>query len=139
MEKDPLFHRDPAAWSSIPEQRERAVLQNNALFHYNFITEDDIMQNPSKIHKLSELLAQFDLSMSARLSLSNQVFANAVLTLGTDRHQKYYDGTKNNEIFGAFCLTEMAHGSNTQKMATTATFDPKSQEFVINTPRPEDM
>ena len=137
MEKDPLFHRDPASWPSIAEQRELAVKQNNAIIKYNF--EDEVMENPMKMQKLSETLSQFDLAMGSRLGLSTRVFGNGVRALGTERHAKFYQGVKEMDMFGAFCLTEMAHGSNTQKMATTATYDPKSEEFVINSPNTEDM
>ena len=38
------------------------------------------------------------------------------------------------ENVGCFCLTELGYGNNAIKMETTATYDEKTQEFVINSP-----
>ncbi|ULT92639.1 hypothetical protein L3Y34_010025 [Caenorhabditis briggsae] len=37
-------------------------------------------------------------------------------------------------IIGTYAQTEMGHGTNLSKLETTATYDPKSQEFVLHTP-----
>lgn len=38
------------------------------------------------------------------------------------------------QIGGAFCLTEIGHGTNTKAMRTEASFDVKTQQFVLHTP-----
>ncbi|GMR33139.1 hypothetical protein PMAYCL1PPCAC_03335, partial [Pristionchus mayeri] len=38
-------------------------------------------------------------------------------------------------ILGTFAQTELGHDSNLSKLETTATYDPKTQEFVIHTPQ----
>ncbi|KAG6487504.1 hypothetical protein ZIOFF_056090 [Zingiber officinale] len=38
------------------------------------------------------------------------------------------------QIIGYYARTELGHGSNVQGLETTATFDPKTDEFVIHSP-----
>ncbi|KAI6207197.1 hypothetical protein M3Y99_01861900 [Aphelenchoides fujianensis] len=40
----------------------------------------------------------------------------------------------NREFIGTYAQTEIGHGTNLKKLETTATYDPKTQEFVLNTP-----
>lgn len=41
---------------------------------------------------------------------------------------------KNLDILGCYAQTELAHGSDVRGLQTTATFDKKTDEFVIHTP-----
>ncbi|CAD5233697.1 unnamed protein product [Bursaphelenchus xylophilus] len=40
----------------------------------------------------------------------------------------------NGEFIGTYAQTEMAHGTNLKKLETTATYDPETKEFVMNSP-----
>src|SRR5690606_23359425 len=63
------------------------------------------------------------------------LFGSAVLQLGTEaHHDKWLPGIMDLSIPGAFAMTEIGHGSDVAAAATTATFDPETDEFVINTP-----
>ena len=57
-----------------------------------------------------------------------------ILNLGTEKHKPYVDRAVELTDIGSFALTELGHGSNVKGIMTTATFDPKTNEFIINTP-----
>ncbi|KGN49757.2 peroxisomal acyl-coenzyme A oxidase 1 [Cucumis sativus] len=54
---------------------------------------------------------------------------------GTEEQlQKWLPLAYKMQIIGCYAQTELGHGSNVQGLETTATFDPKTDEFVIHSP-----
>ena len=60
-----------------------------------------------------------------------------MLKLGTERHhKKLLEGIDNLQDIGCFGLTELGYGNNAVEMETTAVYDEKTKEFIVNTPHP---
>lgn len=72
--------------------------------------------------------------VSIKYGVGIALFANTVLTLGTERHKHIYQAAWERKVVSCLALTEIAHGSNTKQMRTVAKYDKETQEFVINTP-----
>jgi acyl-CoA oxidase len=86
-----------------------------------------------------ETLAHSDLSLLVKCGVQFGLFGGAVHHLGTRKHHEaHLDRIATFELPGCFAMSESAHGSNVQKVGTTATYDPSSEEFVIHTPSHED-
>ena len=65
------------------------------------------------------------------------LFGGTVLKLGTERHHsKLLAGIDNLQDIGCFGLTELGYGNNAVEMETTAIYDDKTKEFIVNTPHP---
>ncbi|TFD06030.1 acyl-CoA dehydrogenase [Cryobacterium sp. TMT1-66-1] len=82
-----------------------------------------------------EELVIADPSLQIKGGVQWGLFGAAVLHLGTKpHHDKYLPGIMDLSVPGAFAMTEIGHGSDVASIATTATFDEATNEFVINTP-----
>ena len=82
-----------------------------------------------------EMLAQFDLTLMVKSGVQWGLFGGAVENLGTKRHHAtYVSGIISLDVVGCFAMTETGHGSDVQSLETTATFDPTTDEFIINSP-----
>jgi acyl-CoA oxidase len=86
-----------------------------------------------------ETLALSDLSLLVKCGVQFGLFGGAVHHLGTRKHhERYLADIATFELPGSFAMSETGHGSDVQRVQTTATYDPASDEFVIETPTDED-
>ncbi|WP_018684575.1 acyl-CoA dehydrogenase [Actinokineospora enzanensis] len=82
-----------------------------------------------------EMLGFGDLSLMVKAGVQWGLFGGAVEALGTERHhERYLRDIISLDLPGCFAMTETGHGSDVQHLRTTATHDPDTGEFVINTP-----
>lgn len=125
---------------SIADHRSRVfeqlkLLVENGQVHRAFPKsvggEED---NGGNIAAFEELVAA-DPSLQIKSGVQWGLFGAAVLHLGTEHHhEKYLPAIMSLDVPGAFAMTETGHGSDVASIGTTATYDPETQEFVLQTP-----
>jgi acyl-CoA oxidase len=91
--------------------------------------------NPGAGMSIFEELIFSDASLQIKYGVQFGLFGSAILHLGTNyHHEEFLPGVVSLKTPGSFAMTEIGHGSDVANIETTATYDPSTQEFVINTP-----
>ncbi|WGW13689.1 acyl-CoA dehydrogenase [Saxibacter everestensis] len=124
----------------VAEHRARVLEQLKGLVRHSAVHrafpqelggDDD---HGGNIAGFEELVAA-DPSLQIKAGVQWGLFGSAVLHLGTEEHhKKWLPGIMNLDIPGAFAMTETGHGSDVANIATTATYQPDTEEFVVHTP-----
>ncbi len=100
-------------------------------FPSDFGGEDD----PAAAIASFETLAHGDLSLLVKVGVQFGLTGGAIHRLGTQRHhEEYLPKIAGVELPGCFAMTEVGHGSDVRSLRTTATYDEKTDQLVIDTP-----
>ncbi|EFC38828.1 peroxisomal acyl-CoA oxidase-like protein [Naegleria gruberi] len=100
----------------------------------------DILRNDyGKFVAFFEQLGHFNTSLVVKMAVQFSLFSGTLANLGTDRHHDLVRQAQTLQVLGCFGMTEKGHGSNVRGIETTATYDPKTQQFIVNTPNPKAM
>ena len=124
----------------MDKHRERVlqqlkVLVREGVTQYGFTEETGGIRSPGASLSSFEELVFADPSLQIKYGVQWGLFGSAILYLGTEYHHKtFLPSAVDLSVPGAFAMTETGHGSDVASIGTTATFDPKTGEFVINTP-----
>ncbi|KAG5056956.1 hypothetical protein AAZX31_05G060200 [Glycine max] len=123
---DPAFRKD-----------DRVVLDRKALFKNTLRKAAYAWKRIIEL-RLSEeeaaMLRSF-VDQPAFTDLHWGMFVPAIKGQGTEEQQKKWLPLAHKmQIIGCYAQTELGHGSNVQGLETTATFDPRTDEFVIHSP-----
>ncbi len=135
---DPRFHKV----EGLPrdEHRERVLRQLHTL-----VAEHDVLRafpaalggaddHGGSLARFEELVVG-DPSVQIKAGVQWGLFASAILHLGTaQHHERLLRPAMLLEVPGVFAMTESGHGSDVASLATTAAYDPATQEFVLHTP-----
>ena len=82
-----------------------------------------------------EQLVLADPSLQIKSGVQWGLFGAAVTHLGTEKqHAAWLPGIMSLETPGCFAMTETGHGSDVASIATTATYDQESGDFILHTP-----
>jgi acyl-CoA oxidase len=75
------------------------------------------------------------MSLMVKMGVQWGLFGGAIHALGNEQHHReYLPAVMSVDLPGCFAMTETGHGSDVQNLRTTATYDPKTEEFVVHTP-----
>ncbi len=76
----------------------------------------------------------FDAATATKSGVHFVLYTYSIFALGTEKHREFINRAMSLEDIGSFALTELSHGSNAREIQTTAHYDSRTEEFILNTP-----
>lgn len=126
---DPDFQHENHNFLTRSERYEAAIKKSAVMVkkmrEFGIADPDEIMWFKSFVHR----------GQPEPLDLHLGMFLPTLLQQATaEQQERFFMPAWNLEITGTYAQTEMGHGTHLRGLETTATYDPKTQEFIINSP-----
>lgn len=133
IERDPILQTRPEHFD-ITQKQERELVAQRIDKMARFIE----IEPYAKFRRRLQLMTVIDPSMGIRILVNLGLFLNCIRGNGTQKQYDFWAKKKESgiikQMYGCFGMTELGHGSNVAGCETTATFDPETDEFIIDTP-----
>lgn len=132
IERNPVFQNDDFYDMSKDQLREQTMTRVATLSQY--------VANASSEQEINQFFAAMNLldgNTATRTGVHFGLFLKTIISSGTEQQASYWLSKGAGDLrkmFGCFSMTELGHGSNVAGLETTAVFDKKTDEFIINTP-----
>uniref|UniRef100_A0A1A7XSA5 Acyl-coenzyme A oxidase n=1 Tax=Iconisemion striatum TaxID=60296 RepID=A0A1A7XSA5_9TELE len=126
---DPDFSAEDPNFLSRSERYDQSVRKSAQMIlklrEYGIADPEEIYHYKSCVHP----------GGPSPLDLHLAMFLPTLLNQATpEQMERFFMLTWNLEIIGTYAQTEMGHGTHLRGLETTATYDPATQEFVLNSP-----
>ncbi|KAL5013238.1 hypothetical protein ScPMuIL_007508 [Solemya velum] len=129
-QNDPLLKRLPNTVHLSREQQYELSMWRN--IHIKQRIEELNLTDPLEIHYYRTTANPND---NSPISLNEGMFIPTIQKQGTEEQlEKWLPLAKSYKIIGTYGQTELGHGTFIRGIETTATYDPKTREFIMNSP-----
>jgi len=107
-----------------------------ALIRSRTLLFTDMRDNPSRFFRAHRIISENFLGgFGTRFTVQFNLFAGSIIGMGSERHVHQLEEWQSSGTLGCFGLTEVAAGVNSGLVVeTTATWNPESRSFLLETP-----
>ncbi|XP_075701747.1 peroxisomal acyl-coenzyme A oxidase 1 isoform X1 [Rhinoderma darwinii] len=126
---DPAFQHEDPNFLSRSERYEVAIKKSAQMVQK---MRQHGISDPEEIYWFKSFVHR---GRPEPLDLHLGMFLPTLLSQATPEQQdRFFMPAWNLEIIGTYAQTEMGHGTHLRGLETTATYDPSTQEFILNSP-----